>query len=1035
MRFFSGRVSWIFFIGGMVWVMCAETPAQEGPAPLARLHAAGGIYQPGEAIALEVGLEEMPENSDGLVVIVRDVDNALVCSRLHPVSAEERRVKRAEVTLAPLPPGYYSLGLRWSGREELPEECAAFVKVAVIAGSAEARMESNVASPFGADAFLAWRCGAQAERERGASAMRRAGIAWSRDRLSWAETQPEAGPPRWGKYDESLRAQAEAGLRILQVFHDIPEWASSRGADWPGSRRHVAPADFRSTVEYFEAAARQWRGVITAWELWNEFDLPVFFQGTPDEYASVLRAAALGIRRGDPEAILISGSTTLAVIPELVWGEHRFSGVNGLRFVERLLCCDVEDCFDAWTFHYYGPPDGLAERIAQNRALLRARGINKPLWLTEIGLPATPAMKEKVVEEERRQAVYLVKSFAIALAEGVEKIFFFSFPDFLEHGVSAWGIAEYRAASEVWLPKPALAAYGHLMTWLDGYRAAERFRSADGRIELCRFSIGETRADESCVILAWRRSEGAEATLLDPPRDGWPGAIKLFDLYGREKSARGGDMLPDGLALSAEPIILVGPPMEFPSLVMLGRHVPGEAGAAATSRTRAQPRSVWADVATSSTELDFADRRIEGRIRVNNADAKPARVRLIADCVSGADADFGAFPTSHGGLATPEFMISPFSYIDFPLGIPLEDSMLPAGGGALAVRVGLRFAEADRPPARTARIFDRLRPFEFRRPDLISPEDFLDTQSEKPWTIRMVSRTRASGDLVVETGPVDWAEAIAPAENRDTLPITRTLPLPEKGWEAEVALHPLRQVAVSRQGTSGSSAPAREWWVRGTFEGHIEEYRTRPEVAGIAPAGRSDLFPPWVMTPSRETLMVGAERMDKVGEMRAEIRPSWTSDSLRLEVRIWDKTLMNPRRATHPWEGDAFEVFLDVREGENLGRPAYETGVFQIIVVPPDSLHPQATLSVIQPAGLPFARLRFEAQVHDSKDGWTGIIELAWADLGVENARAGRELGIEFALDDLDPDDWSHRQMVWRGTGNNFRDPSVFPRVRLWGGE
>lgn len=1022
--------------------MCMNVSGQERFNPLARLREAGGIYHAGKPIALDVGLGGIPENADGLIVVARDVDNALIHARLYPLSAEERREKRAMVMLAPLEAGYYSIGVRWAGGGEpvggdaAPAQ-AAFVKAAVIEekiyGGTDKQTEknSNAASPFGADAFLAWRCGAQAERERGAAAMRRAGIAWTRDRLSWAETQPDAGPPRWGKYDDSLRAQAEAGLKILQVFHDIPEWASSRGADWTGSRRHVAPGDFRAAVDYFEAAARHWRGFIAAWELWNEFDLPVFFQGTPDEYASVLRMAALGIRRGDPEAVLLSGSTTLAVIPELVWGEHRFSGVNGLRFVERMLCCDVVDCFDAWAFHYYGPPEGLAERIGQNRAMLRARGINKPLWLTEIGLPATPVMKEEVVAEERRQAVYLVKTYAIALAEGVENIFFFSFPDFLEHGVSAWGIAEYRAASEVWLPKPALAAYGHLIARLDGYRVAERLRSADGRIEGCRFIFEKGGEADECVLIVWQRGEGAEAMALDAPRDGWPDSIRIVDLYGREKTTEAAMKI--GPLLSAEPVFLVGPAMEFPSLVMLSRHARGEGEAVATSAARVRPRSVWADVATSSTELDFADRRIEGRIRVNNADAKPARVRLIADCVSGADADFGAFPTAQGGLATPEFTIPPFSYIDFPLGIPLEDSMRPEGGGALAVRVGMRFAEADRPPARTARIFDRLRPFEFRRPDLISPEDFLDTQSEKSWTIRVVSRTRASGDLVVEAGPVDLAEAIAPAENRDTLPITRTLPLPEKGREAEVALHPPRQVAFSRQTKGGSSAPAREWWVRGTFEGHVEQYRAHLEVGGIAPAGRSDLFPPWVMTPSRETLMVGAERMDKVGEMRAEIRPSWTSDSLRLEFRVWDKTLMNPCRGTHPWEGDAFEVFLDAREGEKLGSPAYEAGVFQIIVVPPDSLTPRATLSVIQPAGHVFTRSSFDARVLDAGDGWTGILELAWSDLGVEVAEAGRELGIEFALDDLDPDDWGHRQMVWRGTGNNFRDASVFPRVRLCG--
>jgi hypothetical protein len=127
-----------------------------------------------------------------------------------------------------------------------------------------------------------------------------AGVNWIRDRLRWREIQ--TGPDTFAEnttYDSSVQVENQAGLKVLQVFHDTPEWA----VDSPAKRGRF-PEDLRILFRFCRAMSERFAGRVQAWEPWNEANAPDFGGHTVDEMCSMQKAAYLGFKAGRPDVIV-----------------------------------------------------------------------------------------------------------------------------------------------------------------------------------------------------------------------------------------------------------------------------------------------------------------------------------------------------------------------------------------------------------------------------------------------------------------------------------------------------------------------------------------------------------------------------------------------------------------------------------------------------------------------------------------------------------------------------------------------------------
>jgi len=154
-------------------------------------------------------------------------------------------------------------------------------------------------------------------------------------------------------------------------------------------------------------------------------------------------------------------------------------------------------------------------------------------------------------------------------------------------------------------------------------------------------------------------------------------------------------------------------------------------------------------------------------------------------------------------------------------------------------------------------------------------------------------------------------------------------------------------------------------------------------------------------------------------------------EALFLAMAVRDDWVGNLRRYSEPWNGDAVELFLDLRKGDRLGQAEHGDGVYQFFLVPPDAKTPDATWRLWQPKS-PFASVLTLAGGR-SDGGYTLETRIPWASFGPHAPQPGQSVGVDVCLDDADAATPVRReaQLAWAGSVRNHVDASGFARALL----
>jgi hypothetical protein len=349
-------------------------------------------------------------------------------------------------------------------------------------------------SPIGIDVAMAWFYTGE-RMEQSANLCALAGVNWVRDRLRWDEMEPEKGrfAPA-NKYDDTARIESKAGLRVLQVHHNTPPWATTTP--------QRQPPDLRDAYHFMREMARRWKGQVQAFEPWNEADVENFGGHIGVEMASLQKASYLGLKAGNPDVIVCQNVFAL-VQPNML---------------ADLAANRAWPYFDTFNFHHYCGPDNYPNVYAAFRPFTAG----KPMWVTEFNAPVHWAGEEQEPTESdlRVQAERVTEVFAASLHEGPAAAFYFMLPHYCE-GETQFGILHKDLT-----PRPAylaLAAVGRLLA--DAHPLGKMPTAATTCAYVFRASPDGRESD---VLVAW--TTGGEASLELP---GVPSA--LYDHLGRAK--------------------------------------------------------------------------------------------------------------------------------------------------------------------------------------------------------------------------------------------------------------------------------------------------------------------------------------------------------------------------------------------------------------------------------------------------------------------------------------------------------------------
>lgn len=235
-----------------------------------------------------------------------------------------------------------------------------------------------------------------------AEQMRRVGIRWVRFWFQWNEDRrrfrPNTNLPTWlntATYETWVDAFRANGIEVMGMLFGTARWASSvPNADNISDFAHlprwalVPPADMADWTLMVTTLAERLRGRVRSWEVWNEPDLPGFFNAPVEDFITLAHATVDAVRAVDP---------TSRVIVNLV----DVMSPEGQAFFETVLT-QMGTRLDVFGLHY-GTRDNI-ELLHAARPMLRP---DVTFWNTEAyGVP-------------RRH----VSRFLQQRADGIERIF------------------------------------------------------------------------------------------------------------------------------------------------------------------------------------------------------------------------------------------------------------------------------------------------------------------------------------------------------------------------------------------------------------------------------------------------------------------------------------------------------------------------------------------------------------------------------------------------------------------------------------
>lgn len=238
---------------------------------------------------------------------------------------------------------------------------------------------------------------------------RELGVDTWRGSFGWDDYEPEPGSYdfRWLHRFASLAAQH--GIELRPYIGYTPAWAAEPGGEDEAVWNNP-PADLEAwhRFVYRLASAMRRHPNVLSFEIYNEQNSPMWWDGSAVEYAQVLKAGSKAVRAaGGDDRVLLGGLT----YPDLEWLETICSVAGG-------------ESFDVLPLHAY--PETWPEETALETLFApypssyfhatfvpeaREACGTKPIWINETGFATTPGEKT-----ERDQANWWARAIATFVA-------------------------------------------------------------------------------------------------------------------------------------------------------------------------------------------------------------------------------------------------------------------------------------------------------------------------------------------------------------------------------------------------------------------------------------------------------------------------------------------------------------------------------------------------------------------------------------------------------------------------------------------
>ncbi|MCU7497330.1 MAG: cellulase family glycosylhydrolase [Ignavibacteria bacterium] len=248
--------------------------------------------------------------------------------------------------------------------------------------------------------------------------LKKSGVNLLRISFGWDAIEEEKGKFNWLFWDDFVKmAVDEYGITLVPYVCYMPKWNSTGAQDtmffW-----NYPPKDYEEFGVFMKELVNRYKSWIKSWELWNEPDISIYWQGTPEQFARMVKIGSKAVRQADPKAIIVLGG--LAVRPEFFRQLFRDYGIS--PYVDVV---NMHNYYETWSNN---PIERLPDYVNEISEIVMRYGNKQSLWMAEVGY-STWRMKPNKVSNDynpyydyehtaRYQAIELFKTLALALSSG-----------------------------------------------------------------------------------------------------------------------------------------------------------------------------------------------------------------------------------------------------------------------------------------------------------------------------------------------------------------------------------------------------------------------------------------------------------------------------------------------------------------------------------------------------------------------------------------------------------------------------------------
>ncbi len=254
-------------------------------------------------------------------------------------------------------------------------------------------------------------------------------------------------------------------------------------------------------AQYAAFVATQFKGRVTLYEIWNEWDLGTgnTTPGTPQAYVKLLNAVYPKLKAVDPNIVVVGGGVS--------------GGALLSSYFVEMLDAGALTVADAISIHEYiftatgsgRAPETLAGKLLGAEETLRSHNGNQdyPLYLTETGWPTNTGTSGTTFAEAgdfNAETMLLLPTMTF-----LKGIYWY---DFQDDGSVASDIEDNFGLVHVNLiPKPGFYAISEVKNWMAGAQFSERITTSNPSVDGVEFRL----ANGQQAVAIWKQGAGSSS--------------------------------------------------------------------------------------------------------------------------------------------------------------------------------------------------------------------------------------------------------------------------------------------------------------------------------------------------------------------------------------------------------------------------------------------------------------------------------------------------------------------------------------------